>query len=184
MLDRQMSKDTLQRHLDELTGAIRLTLKAKKHIPTLILVYSAIDMLAWLTRPLKQADVERHDFIAWVDQYLLCESKLLCSSIDLYAARCAIVHSSQAESKLSREGKAKQIWYAWGQADVDRLRTRIHKSKLNKIAVAVHVEDLIEALEHGISKFITSIDSNYNEAEMLYSRVETQLFANIPLDSL
>jgi hypothetical protein len=179
-----MSKDILQKHLDELTGAIRLTLKAKKHIPTLILIYSAIDILAWLNRPLKQKDVERRDFISWVDQYLLRESKLLCSSMDLYAARCAIVHSYQAESKLSREGKAKQIWYAWGQADVDRLRERIQKAKLNQIAVAVHVEDLVEALEHGIYKFITWIDSNHNEAKKVYSRVKTQLFANIPHDLL
>jgi hypothetical protein len=41
----------------------------------------------------------------------LVPSRLGCTAEDLYAARCAIVHSGAAESKMSREGKASEIWY-------------------------------------------------------------------------
>ena len=179
-----MSKSTIKHHLSELIIVIKYTLDSKKHLPTLILIYSTIDILSWLNRPASNPDVTKNDFISWANQYLLPGSTLMCSSIDLYAARCGIVHSYQAESKLSREGKAKQIWYAWGKGDVTRLMTKIHQAKLNGIAVAVHVEELFKALEQGISNFLTSIDADPAHAMIVYERAEKKFFSNIPHEIL
>jgi hypothetical protein len=175
-----MSKATIEMHFDELEAAIQLTLNAKKHLPTLILIYSSIDILAWLNRPVTHPDVVTSDFISWVDKYLLPRSNLNCSSLDLYAARCGIVHSYSAESKLSREGKVKQIWYAWGKADAKRLENRIQHTNLDKIAVAVKVEELFNALKSGFASFISTIDADPNHAKLVYERARAKLFANIP----
>lgn len=174
-----MSKSIIKRHLSELMSVIKYTLDSKKHLPTLILIYSTIDILSWLNRPASKPDVTKSDFISWVDQYLLPGSTLMCSSIDLYAARCGIVHSYQAESKLSREGKAKQIWYAWGEADVTRLMTKIHQAKLNGIAVAVHIEELFKALGQGISNFLSSLDAVPSHAKIVCERAEKKYFSDI-----
>jgi len=175
-----MSKTIIEKHFDELEAAIQLTLNAKKHLPTLILIYSSIDILAWLNRPVTHPDVIRSDFIFWVDKYLLPGSNLNCSSLDLYAARCGIVHSYTAESKLSREGKAKQIWYAWGKADARGLENRIQHAKLDNIAVAVQVEELFNALKSGFASFITALDADPNHAKLVYERAGIKRFTNIP----
>lgn len=175
-----MSKTIIERHFKELEEAIQLTLDAKKQLPTLILIYSSIDILAWLNRPSTHPDVVRSDFISWVDNYLLPDSNLHCSSIDLYAARCGIIHSYAAESKLSREGKAKQIWYTWGKGEVKRLESRIKQAKLDNIAVAVQIEELFNALKSGLVRFITSLDADPNHAKSVYERAHRKLFTNIP----
>jgi hypothetical protein len=177
-----MNKSNLQNHLNRLTVAIQLTLDAKKHLPTLILTYSAIDILAWLNRPASHPDVVKSDFTSWIDLYLLPDSNLSCSSLDLYAARCGIVHSYQAESKLSREGKAKQIWYAWGKGNATRLMDRIKQAKKDNIAVAVQVEDLFSSLKRGILSFLASLDANPSHSKLVYERASKKFFTNIPYE--
>ena len=102
-----MSKKIIEKHFNDLVSAIQLTFDSKKQLPTLILLYSTIDILAWLNKPSTHPDVAKSDFISWVDRFFLQGTNLQCSSVELYAARCGIVHSYTAESKLSREGKAK-----------------------------------------------------------------------------
>ena len=72
----------------------------------MILVYSGIDAFAWLNRPGNIEDVRRTDFEQWVDTYLLPDSGLNCSSSDLYAARCGLVHSKyqRVETEQRRSG--------------------------------------------------------------------------------
>lgn len=179
-----MNKSNIQNQLSDLISVIKYTLDSKKHLPALILIYSAIDILSWLNRPASKSDVSKSDFIDWVDRYLLPNSKLLCSSVDLYGARCGLVHSYQAESKLSRDGKAKQLWYAWGTGDVTKLTNKIQQAKLDEIAVAISVDDLVNALEQGISKFQSSLDADFAHAKTVYERAEKKFFSNIPKEML
>ena len=174
-----MSKQTIENNFNELAEAIQLILSAKKHLPALILIYSAIDLLAWLNRPQSHPDVVKSDFISWVDQFMLPQSGLLCSAIDLYSARCGIVHSYQAESKLTRENKVKQIWYAWGKGDANRLMNRIDQAKRNEIAVAVQVEGLLDALKKGFNNFLEALEANPSHATLVYERAAKKLFSNI-----
>ena len=175
-----MSEHAIERHLADLTSAVEMTLSGKKHLPALILIYSTLDILAWLNRPARQRDVARCDFLAWVERYLLPGSSLLCTPIDLYAARCGIIHSLQAESKLSREGEARQVWYSWGKGEVARLRDGIGQAKLEKTAVAVQVEALFEALRKGIAQFLESIEADPSHAKLVYERAREKFFSDIP----
>jgi len=55
----QMSKQVIENNINEIIDTIQLTLNVKKHLPTLILIFSAIDVLAWLNLPHANADVTR-----------------------------------------------------------------------------------------------------------------------------
>ena len=179
-----MSEHTIGSHFVDLMSAIEMTLSEKKHLPALILIYSTLDILAWLNRPARQKDVKKRDFIAWVDLYLLPGSSLFCQAIDLYAARCGILHSLQAESKLSREGNAKQVWYSWGKCEIARLQASIRQANLEETAVPVQVEVLFEALRSGISQFSESLEADPSHAKLVYDRAEKKFFTNIPYELL
>jgi len=180
----KMSEQAIETNINELIGAIQLTLEAKKHLPTLILIYSAIDVLAWLNRPHANLDVTRNDFILWVDQFMLPGSSLRCSATDLYSARCGVVHSYQAESNLTRKGKAKQVWYAWGEGNATRLMTRIQQAQLEKKVVAVQIEVLFDTLKEGFSRFLKALETNPAHAKVVYERGTNKFFSNIPHDSI
>ena len=83
-------------------------------IPTLALLYSGIDTMAWLGLPDNQEDVTPEDFIQWADRYLFPDSGIPCTALDLYSSRCGIVHSMTAESRIIRQGIAKGVYYARG----------------------------------------------------------------------
>jgi hypothetical protein len=79
------------------------------------LVLTAIGGLAWLGRPADRDttpvvkgkpdpnDVWRSDFVAWVDTYVMPSAGLPVHAIDLYGARCGLVHTQTAESRTTRE---------------------------------------------------------------------------------
>lgn len=81
--------------------AISCLITANHYMQALVVLYSAIDTLAWSTRG--SGDVTRGDFCRWVTQYMQPEATLGCTPKDLYGARCALLHSGSAESKMSRE---------------------------------------------------------------------------------
>jgi hypothetical protein len=148
---------------------------------SLILLYSTIDIMAWLDRPRQHEDTIREDFQRWVETFLLPGSDLNCTPEDLYAARCAVVHSGAARSRLSREGKAREILYAWGEAHVDDLQDALGCAKLP--AVAVHIGTLTEALRRGVSRFASALSNDASTAQLVRERVRL-FFQDIPLESL
>src|SRR4051794_28242930 len=101
-------------NVQDFVRAARLCLNTGLVLPCVALIYSAIDQLACLDRAPEHKDVQRDDFIKWVDTYLLPGSGLNCSAIDLYGARCGVLHSQSPQSRLSRLGEAKQLCYARG----------------------------------------------------------------------
>lgn len=169
-----MNTDELEKRIAHMLAAIDQCLGNKYTLPALILIYSTIDIMAWLNRDEDHDDVMRSDFLSWVDCFLMPDSGLSCTSTDLYAARCSLLHSYTAESKLSREGKASQIFYVWGAAQdqdlqeiIDRVNTRNAK--------AVHVDKLLAALKLGIGRFLAVV----KHAELTQNRAE-KFFTNMP----
>jgi hypothetical protein len=169
-----MDSYVLEKHTDHLLAAIETCMKDKFTLPALILLYSTIDIMAWLNRSEEHPDVTRSDFIQWVDTFLLPDSDLSCTAIDLYAARCSLIHSYIAESKLSRESKASEIYYAWGSAQEQHLQALIEWVSAYD-AKAVHVEKLLDALKIGISRFLASTQ----QSELIRTRAG-KFFTNIP----
>lgn len=134
--------------------AIELCFERRLELPALMLIYAAIDIAGWLSSG-GQEDV-RASFTAFVDRCMLPGSGLLASSLDLYAARCAVLHTYTSESDLSSQGKARVVGYAWGNASARDLQTsfdRIGRSDM----VAVHINELFAALRRGVDQLAADI---------------------------
>lgn len=71
---------------------------------TLALCYVCIDMLAYLSMPAGKVAQTRDDFITWVNLYLKGHPSqpYQYDGLDVYAARCAVLHSFGSEAQLHR----------------------------------------------------------------------------------
>jgi len=139
---------------------IEVTLKAQCLVSAVGLIFSTIDSLAALDRPLNKKRTDRHAFYGWVEKYLRPQDTLNCTVIDLYSARCGVLHSYSAESDLVNKGEAKQLIYKWRtgpQADADL--------PLPQGSIVIEIEKLHSALLQGIKEFIidTEMDTDTKE---------------------
>jgi len=173
--------DALENNLDNVIKSIEICLNAKLLISSLVLLYSGIDIVAWLNRSVSKERGNKKDFIRWVDDYLLPNTNIKCRAIDLYAARCAIVHSYSSSSKLSKDGEAKEIYYSWGKANIKSLQNDIDK-RSKKNVVAIHINDFLEAFKEGIEKFKLSIKKDKEIEKIVCDRANKYFFVNMPSD--
>lgn len=156
-------------------AAIELCSAARLGVPALILLYSAIDIASWLDSEKRSVQAR---FMEWVDKYLLPGSSLKCTALDLYGARCGLVHSYSADSNLIKSGKVTRIGYAWKPSTAVGLEQLIKANlDLSTLAgsegdyfIAVQVEDLIESLRKGIQVFLGDLEGNSSRAEAAYAK--------------
>lgn len=124
-------------------AAIRLCIDKRLISPALILIYATMDSYAWAVSA-KDPGVKMR-FEEFVRDWVLPNHPLHCTPTDLYAARCAILHTLTSESDLSRSGKAQRVLYAWGTGEVARLDSALQHLGAQDV-VTLHVEDLANAL--------------------------------------
>lgn len=126
-------------------------------LPCLTLVYSGIDVFASLEA--KPGEGVQSAFVRWVEAYMLSDWRSFSGgAIDLYAARCGIVHTFTYRSELSRRGRARNIIYAWGTAKADRLdkSTRL----LGRDELTIHVRDLIDAFGRAVINHVEDVSAH------------------------
>jgi hypothetical protein len=141
-------------------------------LAALILIYSTVDSLAFLSTKAGKADVERSDFVGWVDKYMKPQ-RLGVTSLDLYAARCGVVHALKAESSLYRRRKARLVFYAWGD------RQPIQPD-LNSDWVMLHLNDLASALIEGTKAFLGEIQKDSQRSKVVSEKLK-KVFWNLQL---
>jgi hypothetical protein len=148
---------------------IEVALESKCLVSAITLIFSSIDSLAALNRPVDQQSTNRQAFISWAEKYIRPEKLLGCSALDLYAARCGVLHTYSSASDLDRDGKARQLIYEW-QGGPKANENIPAPSK----AVVIQVEALHKAFRQSVKKFL--IDSEMD--------VETKSRINNHLPSL
>jgi len=105
--------------------------------PALILLYSSLDIVASLSRPISQEDTSGEVFKKWVDTHMLPDSGLTCSAQDVWAARCGILHTLSLQSRLSRCGSARVLTYVDRPNVVDEFQDRIDPTRSQYVVVAL-----------------------------------------------
>ena len=148
-------------------AAIKTCIASKLTHPALVLIYTGIDFVASINRPAFKTDVDRQDFISWVDNFMDC-SRLGVNGLDLYAARCGVVHTYSPDSKLSRDGKAKRIMYAWGNKKPDDQNALL--KKLGYSEVFVKLETLYDVFVQGLVSFGDYLEKNPEMHELVRTR--------------
>ena len=164
-----MAVDRLANFLNGFVEAIETCRDKQLVTPTLVLIYTAIDILGSLVSSEAQKDFElkkaqgieqgkfgtRHSFCFWVDSYMEPQKYFgdECRSIEIYGARCGLLHELRLESDMSRNKGARIIAYASGIAKVEDLKKAIALEK--KDYIAVHVDQLINVFKNGVSRFLS-----------------------------
>ncbi|WP_019438316.1 hypothetical protein [Pseudomonas putida] len=145
----------------------------------LSLVFISIDKMAWLSSA--KVDHDRNDFIAWVEKYFLPGYPIQLNALDLYAARCGLLHTGSAESKLFRDGKAKQIFYSTGARRSDaEVEAEIH-AKLPKLGltpdevVVLQCIDLTDQWSTAMERFTQAIEADSALQAHTKQRADLQL---------
>ncbi len=174
-MSNDLSTQSFDKAINDLLSAIQCLLERQYIIPSLITIYSTIDTLSWLARPKTQQDVRKSDFLYWTETYLLPDSTLECTAIDLYSARCAIVHSNTFVSNLSRSKSAKEIYYTWGVASPILVDNVIKKR--GDFATTVHIDTLFESLKAAIERFKNDISKNDSLRTLVYGRASQYFFS-------
>jgi hypothetical protein len=135
--------------------------------PALVLLYSAVDVASWLDSREPDAHAKQR-FPGWVSKYLLKGGTLDCTAMELYGARCGIVHNFTAESSVNRGGKVRQIVYAYGTSSPNTLNEMSERTHMP--FVAVKVEDLVSAFRRGLQTFLDEVAMDSRRTERLNSR--------------
>jgi hypothetical protein len=81
----------------------------------LTVTYSGIDSFGLLAAPPGVLDANRNTYKQWCEKYIVPRLRTVegtaITAVDLYAARCGILHTSTPLSSLEREGDAHQVFY-------------------------------------------------------------------------
>jgi len=135
--------------------AIQLLHKRGRYPQFLVLLYSAIDTLGWLAAIDEWATGA--SFKDWVNRYMLPYDDLTCTAEDLWGARNALLHTATAESKVSRQGQARQIWYCGKGRSRELLDQKIGA---RKDVVPVRTVVLLRAFAEGTARFTDAINND------------------------
>ena len=148
---------------------IEVAVKNHCYVDAAILVYSGIDSMAYLGMPELQDDVERKDFIDWADRYIDIAVTDAPTGLEYYAARCGVVHTHSASSRLFRSGKVRMLFYSSEPDPPIRFDPSIDST-----FVVVSVPVLVQAFFAGVDRFIVDL---YKDKER--ARIADDRFKNI-----
>jgi len=142
-----------------------------------VLVYSGMDAMTFMNLPAGQTGSTRKDYIAWAEQYIRfpCHEKV--TGVELYAARCGVLHTFTPDSDLSREGKARRIFY------IDQHTPEVsHDAAVASDVVVVSVHGLYTAFENGVRQFLKDLHTDAARETLALERLD-KMFHDIPQDS-
>lgn len=149
---------------------IRLLLEREYFPSALALTYSAIDTMAYLAMPDGQDDVTKSDFVSWCDSYVNLGGRHEVTGLELYAARCGVLHTHSPFSRLSRQGTVRLIAY------VDDLEAPVtYAPDVDPSQVVVAVKALVEATFVGMDRFLVDAFANANKAPIVNARLDLLL---------
>ena len=149
------------RNFASLVDAVDDCLASGRQLPALLLIYTGIDIVSSLEA--RRGESTSQAFTRWVIDYMTGAQPLRCTPMELYAARCGLVHTLTAESDLFRAGKVRKVFYAWGTADASDLQQTI--DVVGERAVAVHIPSLADTFRRGVMDYMTDLAADKGRFE-------------------
>lgn len=111
------TQDLIEKFCMNTLSATGMLYREKLYGQMLVLLYSSIESMGLLDAPPTQKSASGESFKNWVKKYLLTYPGLEYNEVDLWAARCAVLHTFTSESDLSKGGKAREVQYYSGPKD-------------------------------------------------------------------
>lgn len=151
--------------IEHITSDIKFCLENKRMAAGAQLLMSAIDIASGIERPREKLDTDRNDFIPWADRYLtLSGPEYTLRGVDLYAARCGLLHGYTAQAKLTRQGKAAML--GW----LDDMQPPVRANQDQSLILA-SLAALFEAFNHGLADSISRINGSEELALLVNERL-------------
>lgn len=143
----------------------------------LVVLYSSIDTVGLLDAPPEQVSASGASFKNWVKTYMLGDPAIEFNEVDLWGARCAVLHTFTAESDLSRAGQARQLQYFGGDENSPEMQAFIKFTKAheNGAHLPVHVAQLHKAFGDGLTKFAPVLARNCQQDAAYEARLRKVL---------
>jgi len=142
------STERFEKNLAQMVIAARMCLDRDLPMPALVLIYSLIDSFAWAVDP--NEPNTRTRFENWLAKYVYPTTPLPCTPIELYAARCAVLHTLTSKAHLHVKGKLREIAYAWGPAKLATLSEATSLARISDRFVGLHINELLDAVTKGV----------------------------------
>ena len=153
---------------NQVKRGIHVALENRCYASAVILIYAGIDTMAYLNMPEGQQDVTRNDFVQWVDRYIHFPCEEQVGGLELYGARCGMLHTHSIVSGLSRQGRIRQIGY------LDRSVPEVSYSpSVSEDLVLVSIEALAEAFFSGVDRSLVELFSDKQKAPVADQRLRT-----------
>ncbi|KKA45284.1 hypothetical protein [Salinivibrio sp. KP-1] len=150
----EQSAKCLAEHMVKSNKAMEVLFRNQHHESALILLFSWVDRLAWLS--IENEHSTGQDFKRWLNTYLFVEGQTLpCNANDLWASRCALLHTGTAEARDVKSGKARYVFYYGGQIDVT--------ARNSNEQVYVNVGDLHVGLIEASRQFLIHLENKTDE---------------------
>ena len=163
-----LSKSTFQKMFE----AAVLCRERGLDIPMLVLIYTSLDTLAWAVYGENTKSVKGR-FVSLCETYVLPSHIFQCTALELYAARCSILHSLGWESDLSRNGKARSVFYSFGTDDPTLAQQAYDHSYPGKF-VAIRADGLLKAAQAAAALVAAQAQTNTALAKRLAAAVGKQ----------
>ena len=137
----------------------------------LTIIYSGMDVFGLLAAPPGVLDADRNTFKQWCEKYMLPTLQTVdgtaVTAVDLYAARCGVLHTSTPLSSLEREGKARQLFYEFkGKTGINMILNT------QQMPVRIDVEKLAMAFKDGGVAFLRDLKKDANRLSAAGGRAQ------------
>lgn len=119
---------------------------------SIVLLYSAIDSMAWADSD--KEVVGNQGFKNWVSKYMLGPNQALLPEVtaeDLWGARCGVLHTSAPESNSFRDKKARRLFYRSNVGEI---------SAPDQTVIVVSLENLGWAFASGLLYFLDDLQND------------------------
>ena len=137
-----------------------------------ILIYSGIDAMAFLALPKDKVEVVETDFVGWCEKYIRFPGDEQISGMELYSARCGMVHTFGVESRKTRQNKCRLLGYT------DRCDPAILYSREQRPDFAlVSMEALANAFSAGVDKFLVDLFADSTQSAVAERRLNKLVVA-------
>ncbi len=171
----------IERYFLSATKAIGTLFKEDLLPHSLVIIYSTIDTCGLLGAPPEQATATGNSFKEWVKKYVLSYPDLEFNEVDLWAARCAVLHTFTSESDLSNAGKARELHYYTGDEYAPHIQQFIAftRSYEGGKHLPVHYGYLAESVFSAMKAFIPDLAANCASSPAHVARLRKVLQAHV-----
>jgi hypothetical protein len=143
----------------------------------LLVVYSTIDTLGLLSAPPAQSSATGESFKSWTKKYLLPQPNVEFNEVDLWGARCAVLHAFTSESELSRSGRARELQFYSGNKSGEAAREFVEATRALEEGghLPVHYQDFCDAFFSALKQCVPDLQVSCSAHPQCFQRLKNVL---------